>query len=131
MDEVCEQCGATISRRARANVWNDEKVVCTSCLKELQGAERRTEAAHALAGKPGAPWLVRHGQNQQGPYPTEQLIELLRRGRVDWLWEIKRDGMTAWKKAANLFTIPELSNGKIELRDFGQGDGTYRPPFSI
>lgn len=127
MDVACDECGATISSRAKANVWNGEKVVCTPCLKELQGAERRAQAAFYLAGKPGTSWTVRGGGKQYGPYPTSQLIELLRQGRVDWMWDIRRDGMKAWKKAANLFTIPELSNGRIELRDFGQGDGTYRP----
>jgi hypothetical protein len=126
MDETCGQCGATINRRAKANVWKGEKVVCTPCLKRLQGAERRMEAAFALAGKPGAAWTVRDGRKQYGPYPTDALIEYLRQGRIDWMWEIRRDGMKAWKKAANLFTIPKLSNGRIELRDFGRGDGTYR-----
>jgi GYF domain 2 len=62
-----------------------------------------------------------------GPYPTAQMIELLNSRRIDWAWNIWREGMTRWTPVARLFTIPELSNGKIELRDFGQGDGTYRP----
>ena len=127
MEEICQQCEATISKRARANVWQGEKVVCTSCLKSLQAAQRRTEVAIELAGKPGADWIVRNGVDQYGPYPTEQVIEYLRQGRVDWMWDIWRDGMKAWMKAARLFTIPELANGKIELRDMGQGDGTYHP----
>lgn len=125
MEESCQQCGKTISRRAKANVWGGERIVCTPCLKELEGAERRQQAAYSLAGKPGTPWTVSGGGKRHGPFPTNELIELLRQGRVDWMWDVWRDGMTAWRKAANLFTIPELSDGRIELRDFGQGDGTY------
>lgn len=60
-DEVCHDCGKTISRRAKANVWN---------------------------------------------------------------------GLEAWKRMSALFTLPELCEGRLELRDFGQGDGTYRPPLN-
>jgi ribosomal protein L37AE/L43A len=127
MDVACEQCGATINRRAKANIWQGEKVVCTACMKDLQGAERRLNAAYVLAGKPGTAWTVRHRGEQYGPYPTDRLIELLRQGRVDWIAEIRRDGMKAWTPAARLFVTPQLANGRIELRDFGQGDGTYRP----
>jgi hypothetical protein len=52
------------------------------------------------------------------------LIDLLRTKQVDWMWNVWREGMGKWVPAA--FTIPELSNGKIELRDHGQGDDTYR-----
>src|SRR5438552_2546512 len=108
MEETCQECGTTISRRARANVWNGERIVCTPCLKKLQAAVQRQQVACQMAGKCGFPWLVYDGRGQHGPYSTEQLIQLLRGGRVEWEWTVWRDGMKAWKSAANLFTIPEL-----------------------
>jgi hypothetical protein len=127
VDHVCQKCGKAISRRAKANVWNGAHIVCTSCLHELEGEIRRGQAAIGIAGRSGAAWLVHDGAKQWGPYPTEQLIELLRTGRVDWPWNVWRDGMWKWTPAGQLFTMPELSNGRIELRDHGHGDGTYRP----
>ena len=126
-EEMCHQCGKVISRRAIAHVWNGASVICTPCLKSLQGEERRGQAAIGMAGRAGASWLVHDGRKQYGPYTTDQLIALLRQARVDWMWKIWREGMWKWLTAANLFTIPVLSNGRIELRDFGQGDGTYHP----
>lgn len=125
MDQHCQKCGKIISRRAKANIWNGQQVVCTDCLHTLEGEARRHQAAIRLAGQAGADWFVHDGNKQWGPYPTVQLIELLRTRRVDWMWNIRREGMTNWTPAARMFTIPELSNGKIELRDFRQGDGTY------
>jgi hypothetical protein len=127
VDEVCQKCGKVIGPRAKANVWDGRLVVCTSCLHALEKDVRRAEAAVGIAGRAGAPWLVHDGRQQWGPYPTEQMIGLLKSGQVDWLWKVWRDGMWKWTPAAQLFTIPELSNGRIELRDHGQGDGTYRP----
>jgi hypothetical protein len=127
MDQTCHKCGKSISRRAKSYVWNGQLVVCTSCLQVLEGERRRGQAAIGIAGKAGAPWLVYDGSKQWGPYPTEQLKELLAAGRVDRMWNVWREGMGKWTPAGRLFTIPELSRGKIELRDFGQGDGTYRP----
>ena len=126
-DEICQQCGATISRRAKANIWNGELVVCTRCLKELEQNERRAVAVIGIAGKPHTPWFVHDGHKQYGPYPTAQLIQLLDGGQVDWLWKIWREGMNAWVAAGQLFVMGELGNGRTELRDFGQGDGTYHP----
>ncbi len=126
MDEVCQECGATISPRAKANVWNGEKVVCTACLKKLQAVVRRQEAAVMFAGKAHTPWLVNDGKRQHGPYTTAELIDLLRSGRVDWAWDIWREGIGKWTTAGLLFTIPHLTDGRLELRDHGQGDGTYR-----
>ncbi|HEY8749351.1 MAG TPA: DUF4339 domain-containing protein [Tepidisphaeraceae bacterium] len=127
MDEVCQRCGKTISRRAKANVWNGSMVVCTPCRRDLEAETQRGAAAIAMAGTAGAAWLVYDGTRQYGPFPTAQLVELLSSGRVNFLWQIWRDGMSQWRAAGQLFTIAELSNGRIELRDFGQGDGTYRP----
>lgn len=126
-EDICSKCGTTISRRAKANVWRGEKIVCTPCLKKLEGAEQRLRVAYLIAGKPGTAWTVRGGGKQYGPYSTAELIELLRRRRVDWMWEIHREGMKSWTPAARLFVTAELGNGRIELRDHGQGDGTYRP----
>jgi hypothetical protein len=128
MDEICEQCGKTITQRAKANLWKGEQVVCTACLNELKSQVQRHQAAVRLAGRAGSAWLVHDGQQQWGPFPTDQIIELLRVGQIDWMWNVWREGMAAWTPAAQFFTAPELSKGRIELRDFGQGDGTYRPP---
>jgi hypothetical protein len=128
MDEICQRCGVIITRRAKANVWNGDTVVCTKCLRELETDARRMDAAYGIAGKPHSAWMVHDGRSQHGPYTTAELIELLEWGRVGWDWQIWRDGMRAWSQPMRLFTLPELSNGKIELRDFGQGDGTYHPP---
>lgn len=128
MDVTCQECGKIVTRKAKANVWKGERVVCTGCLKRLecQDPERLRAAVAKTIGRAGAPWLVHDGQEQHGPYTTEQMIELLQCGRVDWLWNIWQEGMTRWRAAGNLFTIPQLANGRFELRDFGQGDGTYR-----
>jgi hypothetical protein len=126
MDEVCQECGKPISRRAKANVWNGERVVCTECLHKLEDQVRRGQAAIRLAGVARAPWLVHDGRKQWGPYPTAQLMNLLRTKQVDWMWNVWREGMGKWVPAAQLFTMPKLSNGKVELRDHRQGDGTYR-----
>ena len=72
-----------------------------------------------MVGWPDKPWLVNDGKQQWGPYTTDQLIELLRTHRVDWLWHVWREGMTSWKVPAQLFTMPELEpDGQIRLRDF-------------
>jgi len=52
------------------------------------------------------------------------MIQLLGRNKIDWSASIWREGMAKWLPAGRLFTMPELHNGKLELRDFGQGDGT-------
>jgi hypothetical protein len=123
MSEVCQDCGTAISTRARANVWNGERVVCSPCLrrrKERIELEARLPAIRAaMVGWPDRLWLVHDRQHQSGPYTTEQLIELLRTRRVDWGWHIWREGMTAWKAPAQLFTMPELAkDGQIRLREF-------------
>lgn len=89
--------------------------------------DKRQQAAVRIAGVAGSPWHVHDGRQQLGPFTTAQLIELLRAKRVDWMWNVRREGMLNGVPAARLFTTPELSRGRIELRDFGQGDGTYRP----
>lgn len=127
MDEVCQNCGKIISRRMKANIWDGERVVCTACLHVLQGAVVRRQVGVRLAGQSGADWLIYDGSRQSGPYPTQRLIEMLRGQQVRWEWHIWREGMEKWKPAMSLFTIPELADGRLELRDFGQGDGTYRP----
>lgn len=77
--------------------------------------------SHHLTGKDDADWLVHDGNQQWGPYPTDRLIELLKQGQVDWLWNIWREGMANWTPAARLFTIPELSkDGQIRLRAFAK-----------
>jgi ribosomal protein L37AE/L43A len=125
-DETCQECGTKISRRAKVNIWQDEKVVCTSCLHELESAVRRHEFSIQMGGKPHTPWLVDDGKKQHGPYSTAQVIQLLDQDRVDWLWKVWREGMSGWKVAAMVFNNGRLSNGQTELRYFGQGDGTYK-----
>lgn len=110
----------------KAHRWG-EHWICTACHNDLQAATQRALAIEGIAGKAGAEWLVYDGHKQWGPYSTSQLIELLGTGRVQWMWMIWRDGMTNWTPAARLFVIAELGRGRIELRDFGQGDGTYHP----
>ena len=127
VDEICQDCHKPISSRAKANVWKSGRIVCTRCLREREVQASRQQNAVRMAGVAGSPWLVQNGRQQLGPYPTAQLIDLLRAKRVDWLWNLRREGMEKWTPAARLFTTPELSNGRIELRDFGQGDGTYGP----
>jgi hypothetical protein len=123
VDEVCEDCGNPISRRARANIWNSERVLCTSCYNDRKNrAEfeaRVPEIRAKMVGWPDKLWLVNDGSRQLGPFSTDQVIELLRAGRIDWLWEVWREGMAAWKPAASLFTNPQLSDdGKLRLREF-------------
>ena len=71
-----------------------------------------------IRGMPDAPWLVYDGRQQHGPYTTQQMVDMLVRGQVDWLWHVWREGMAKWVPAAQLFTIPELSlDGKCRLRE--------------
>src|SRR6266568_3735633 len=126
MNEHCQKCGKEIAQRAKANVWQEQWVVCTACLRELKDEVKHQTAIASIAGMGGAPWLVHDGRKQWGPYSTDQLIELLTKGQVDRFWNVWREGMRKWMPVGQLFTVPELSNGKVELRDFGQGDGTYR-----
>lgn len=127
MEETCQKCGKAISRRARANIWNGTQIVCTPCLKDLQAAQQRADAAIRMAGRPGSAWMVHDGHHQRGPFPTPQLIALLGNGKISWESKIWRDGMAGWQPLPTLFVPAELGHGRIELRDFGQGDGTYRP----
>jgi hypothetical protein len=126
-DETCQKCGKTISRKAVAHVWQGDKVICTACRNLVRGVERRLQAAYRIAGKPDMPWYVQDGKNQQGPFGTRILIQMLANKQIDWEWSIWREGMIKSVPVARLFTIPELCNGRIELRDFGQGDGTFHP----
>jgi hypothetical protein len=74
---------------------------------------------NTLSGNHDADWLVYDGNRQWGPYSTVQLIDLLRSGRVDWLWLLWREGMAKWMPAARLFTHPKLAaDGQIRLRRF-------------
>lgn len=127
VDETCSKCGKSISRRAKANIWNGEQIVCTPCLRDLEAEAAWHKNLLLMIGRAGTPWLVHDGRKQHGPYTTAQMIELLRIGKVAWEHRIRRDGMKEWKQAMSLFTIPDLADGRLELRDFGQGDGTYRP----
>jgi len=43
-DEVCQQCGKAISRRAHVNIF-EGRVVCTPCLGKLSEAGRKKEVA--------------------------------------------------------------------------------------
>jgi hypothetical protein len=126
-DEICQDCGRPISRRAKANVWNGERIVCTPCLKKRESAVQRADNIMGMIGKAGSPWVVHDGRQQAGPYTTAEMIKMLRKNKIDWLSKIFREGMKDWKPAGQLFTNPAFNDGKIELRDFGQGDGTYRP----
>jgi hypothetical protein len=128
VDTTCEKCGKTITGRMKANVWKGEMAVCTDCLHILKGAELRKAAAYRIAGQPFTAWLVHDGQQQLGPFTTEEMIDLLGSNQLDWMWNIWRHGMANWTPAARLFTIPELSEGRLELRNHGQGDGTYNSP---
>ncbi len=123
-DEICQKCGKPIARRARANVWQGDKIVCTTCINLLKGAERRLAGMQKIAGKAHTPWLIQDGRKELGPLTTVQLIQLLRHRKVDWSANIWREGMTKWLPVGRLFTIPELNDGRLELREFGQGDGT-------
>src|SRR4051794_11180919 len=126
-ETVCDNCGKPISRRAKANVWNGDKVVCTPCLRELENAVLRAQNLLGMIGKVFTPWLVHDGKRELGPFTTDQLIDQLKRGKVDWMWNTWREGMKSWTPVARLFVAAALGRGRIELRDFGQGDGTYRP----
>ena len=79
-----------------------------------------------MIGRGFAPWSVRSGGQERGPFDTGQLLQLLANGQVSWSSDVWREGMRAWTPVARLFTIPELTGGRLELRDLGQGDGTYR-----
>src|SRR3954447_12290683 len=43
VEETCSECGKTISRRARANVYHGLRVVCTSCLHKLEAKDQHQE----------------------------------------------------------------------------------------
>lgn len=126
MEVICQKCSKPISNRARANVM-DGMTICTPCQKEVKSAIARHQNLLRMIGKAFTPWTVRDGSRQIGPFPTAHLIELLRRGAISWDVEVQREGMKGWTPVARLFTIPELADGRLELREFGQGDGTYRP----
>ncbi len=116
MEPICQNCGKTINRRSVAHVWKDQTVVCTQCRNKLRGEEQRQAAYIRLRGVPDAPWLVYDGTRQHGPYSTQQLTDMLCRRQVDFLWLIWREGMAKWSPAAQMFTIPELSDdGKCRL----------------
>lgn len=127
-DEICQDCGKPISRRAKANVWNGERVICTPCLKKRETAAVLAQNIAGMIGVAGKLWLVHDGRTEHGPYPTDQLIAMLTKKKISWNWKTWREGMKAWTPIARLFVDPAFSGtGRIELRDFGQGDGTYRP----
>lgn len=123
VDKFCDGCGKVISGRARANVWHGEQLLCSSCFrkrKQQADLEARIHGLRgAMVGWPDKLWLVHDGAKQWGPYTTEQLIELLRQRRVDWLWNVWREGMREWRPVGRLFTIPEFADdGQIRLREF-------------
>jgi len=126
-EERCFRCGKTIPKDAEAHIWNSESIVCGPCIAHLQHDRYLSATPNTFAGFARGAWYVDNGMQKLGPYDTHQLIEMLHSGRVDFQFLIWRDGMSAWRKASQLFTIPELNYGQIELRDHGQGDGTYRP----
>ena len=125
--ELCTRCGAVIPANAEAHVWLDEHIVCGPCRNQLQHEQHLSTTAVAFAGKPGAPWTVKEGDKELGPYFTNQLIEMLRSDQIAYSQQLWRDGMTMWRQVSQLFTIAQFSQGRIELRDHGQGDGTYHP----
>ncbi len=38
--ETCSECGKTISGRAKANVWEEQRIVCTRCFAKLEKARQ-------------------------------------------------------------------------------------------
>ena len=62
--ETCQVCGKSISREAIANIWNGEKVVCTSCYRKLDRQKREREAREAAgcsSGPSGAAYPAPRG----------------------------------------------------------------------
>lgn len=49
VEETCSECGGTISKRARANVYHNLRVVCTACLHKLESRDRREEEQKSAA----------------------------------------------------------------------------------
>lgn len=125
-EQICQQCSNVIGGRAKAHEWDGQRIVCKKCLHALQEPAKRMAVAVRFAGMAHMPWLVHDGQKQWGPYPTEQLIELLKSGRVDWMWKCWREGMASWKNMASIFRMALVAGEKIELREHGQGDGVPR-----
>jgi hypothetical protein len=121
MEVMCDECGNAIAPRSKANVWAEGRVVCTPCLRRLRSAASRAANLLAMVGSAGAPWAVRDSSRQRGPYRTEDLVALLRGGQVGWRCEVWREGMASWSPVARLFTMPELADGRLELRDFRPG----------
>lgn len=81
--------------------------------------EGQWSTTNLVSGNDDALWLVHDGRQQWGPYSTEQVIQMLREKRIDWMWNVWREGMDKWRKIANLFTDPQLANdGQIRLRNF-------------
>ncbi len=121
--ESCRDCGKVITGRARADVWQGELILCSGCYRDRKNHQkflkRIPELTAALTGWPDKLWLVRNGREELGPFTTSQLTDLLKKRRVDWNWNIWREGMKAWTPAARLFTMPELDRGReIQLREF-------------
>jgi hypothetical protein len=57
VEETCEECGNVITRRAKANVWKGEKVVCTPCLKKLELAGWRGEEVADRPSQGNGPFI--------------------------------------------------------------------------
>jgi hypothetical protein len=118
MNEACEECGKSISKRAKANVWRGQHIVCTPCLNQLRSWELLDQNRIKYMGRSVSLWLVDDGWKKLGPYTSEDLIELLQQNQIDWLWKIWRDGMDEWKSISLLFTDPRMSDdGVIRLRE--------------
>jgi hypothetical protein len=90
-EEVCEQCGKTISRKAIANVF-DGRILCTACWRPLNRARAEQEARAAAAKIPASEAQLR--------YATE--------GRLD-----RPRPATLQAEARNLGMEPEGMPGRV------------------
>jgi hypothetical protein len=50
--EICQECQKSISRKAVANVWNGERIVCTACYRKLDRERHQCEALEAARSAP-------------------------------------------------------------------------------
>src|SRR6185437_3493345 len=121
-DPLCQDCGKQINRRMKANVWQEETVLCTPCFHAREAAVLRAKTIAKIIGIADSPWLIHDGRRQSGPFTTREVIEHLRDGRFKWDWKSWRQGLETWKPLYSFFTDASLHDGRLELRDLGQGE---------
>jgi hypothetical protein len=84
--ETCQECGKAITRKAIANVWNGEKVVCTACYRKLDRQKRDREAREVAASAPATERQIAYARDLGIVFPpdiTSQRISDLIEAKVN------------------------------------------------